>query len=103
MRAVVAKAFSVLLDAGGRRLSFAAGEQEIPDEIAGHWYVRLHLAEPTEPAELADEASPSATPAPVDVDDKAALKAEAEALGIAVDGRWGVERIKTAIAEAKGA
>lgn len=42
-------------------------------------------------------------PAAASDDNKAALKAEAEALGIAVDGRWGVERIKTAIAEAKGA
>lgn len=35
--------------------------------------------------------------------EKAALKAEAEALGIDVDGRWGIPKLKAAIAEKKKA
>lgn len=38
-----------------------------------------------------------------DVDEKAALKAEAEALGIDVDGRWGVGRLKAEIEAKKNA
>ncbi len=35
--------------------------------------------------------------------EKVALKAEAEALGIDVDGRWGIPKLKAAIAEKKSA
>lgn len=33
--------FTLLCD-DGRRFEFAAGEQEIPDELADHWYVKAH-------------------------------------------------------------
>lgn len=37
-----------------------------------------------------------------DGDDKAELLSQAKALGIDADGRWGVKRLKDAIAAAKG-
>lgn len=40
---------------------------------------------------------------PEEVTEKTALKAEAEALGIAVDGRWGVARLQAEIAAKKSA
>ena len=40
---------------------------------------------------------------PDEVTEKAALKAEAEALGISVDGRWGVTRLQAEIAAKKSA
>jgi len=40
---------------------------------------------------------------PDEVTEKAALKAEAEALGITVDGRWGVTRLQAEIAAKKSA
>ena len=58
------------------------------------------------PAETAVVAAPE-VPAPppaetrADDDGKAALVAEAEALGIDVDGRWSVRRLKLEIATAK--
>lgn len=36
-----------------------------------------------------------------EIDEKVALKAEAEALGVQIDGRWGVARIRAAIDAAK--
>lgn len=73
---------------------------------------------PTEPALV--EPSPEPAPAapesitiepdgsthvdtPDEVTEKAALKAEAEALGITVDGRWGVTRLQAEIAAKKSA
>lgn len=46
---------------------------------------------------------PVAEVATVEADEKAALVAEAEALGIDVDGRWGVARLKAEIAAKKAA
>lgn len=45
-----------------------------------------------------DESAPA-----TDVDEKAALVTEAEALGIDVDGRWGIARLKSEIEAAKAA
>lgn len=60
------------------------------------------------PAETAVVAAPEVTAPPpaetrADDDGKAALVAEAEALGIDVDGRWSVRRLKLEIAAAKAA
>lgn len=33
--------FTLICD-DGRRFEFAAGEQDIPDELADHWYVKAH-------------------------------------------------------------
>lgn len=101
-----------LLNLGGTLKKFEAGVVEVTDEIADHWYVKLFsapkstevvVAPPEQVAASIVAATPEPAPAEAqadDVDEKAALKAEAEALGIDVDGRWGVGRLKTEI-EAK--
>ncbi|MBZ9939143.1 hypothetical protein LB518_22795 [Mesorhizobium sp. BR1-1-16] len=94
MRLTIARPFTLLLS-GNQRLSFAAGEQEVPDEHADHWYVQAHVVKP-EP----DDAAPTAESAPPE-DDRTALIVEATSLGITVDGRWGIDRIKSAIAGIK--
>ena len=54
------------------------------------------VAEPVED-EPEDESETEDAPPPVDVDlDE--LRAEAEALGVKVDGRWGVDRLREEIA-----
>jgi len=37
----IARPFTLICD-DHRRFEFAAGEQEIPDELADHWYVKAH-------------------------------------------------------------
>jgi len=39
--AIVKSDFTLILD-DGRRFEFAAGEQNIPGELADHWYVKAH-------------------------------------------------------------
>jgi hypothetical protein len=39
--ALVKSDFTLILD-DGRRFEFAAGEQDIPGELADHWYVKAH-------------------------------------------------------------
>ena len=46
-------------------------------------------------------AKPKPEPAPVDDDGKAGLQAEAEALGVTVDKRWGVKRLADEILAAR--
>lgn len=114
MKMIVSRPFKLLLDTTGRTLTFKKGLNDVPDVLVRHWYVLQHaepvveavpievvLGEPAQTEAPAQEGEETATPA--GADDKAALKAEAEALGIVVDGRWGIDRIKAAIAEAKGA
>jgi len=36
--------FTITLENGSPR-EFAAGIQEVPDELASHWYVKVHCAE----------------------------------------------------------
>lgn len=67
-----------------KRIRFEAGEQDVPDAVAGHWFL-------VEMGERID------TPAPT-VDEKAALQAEAETLGVDVDKRWGIDRLRAEIA-----
>lgn len=65
--AIVKSDFTLILD-DHRRFEFVAGKQEIPDELADHWYVKAHcepeyhapvvaetVAEtPVEPAQVAE-------------------------------------------------
>jgi hypothetical protein len=129
--------FYLLLD-DGNRIRFEAGEQDVPDAIAGHPYLAangervekpapvIQTAPETEPepatvtttAEPQSEApaaepsaeEPAVDPAPApeavepadDVPERDALVAQAEALGINVDGRWGTARLKAEIAKVTG-
>jgi hypothetical protein len=87
------------------KIRFEAGEQDVPDEYSGHWF----LAEMGERIDVASlmEAVPAGAdeggdePPHVDtaeeVSEKEALRAEAEGLGISVDRRWGIDRLKAEI------
>lgn len=123
--------FYLLLD-DGNRIRFEAGEQDVPDAIAGHPYLAangervekpapvIQPAPETEPDPVATTAEPQSEapaaeppavpPAPApeavepadDVPERDALVAQAEALGINVDGRWGTARLKAEIAKVTG-
>lgn len=69
------------------------------------WSEVATLAPPAETAVVPQVETAVVPPAEVRADDdaKAALVAEAEALGIDVDGRWSVRRLKLEIAAAKAA
>lgn len=67
-----------------KRVRFEAGEQDVPDDVAGHWFL----------AEMGERID---APAPT-LDEKAALQAEAETLGVEVDKRWGIDRLRAEIA-----
>lgn len=78
------------------RIRFEAGEQDVPDDLADHWFLaemgeRIDTPEP-EPAETVAE-----------IDAKEALRAEAAGLGVTVDKRWGVDRLCAEIAAARSA
>lgn len=75
---------------------------DLDDEVAGHWYTALHVGPlPTEADE--EPVAPPDAPADAEGGDRTALKAEAEALGIEVDGRWGIARLRSAVASARTA
>lgn len=68
--AIVKSAFTLITD-DHRRHEFTAGEQEIPGELADHWYVKAHCEpeydSPVEPvfeavAETTDEPAQVAEP-----------------------------------------
>jgi len=65
MRFAVAKPFKLLL-AANRSVAFAAGEQDIPDDLADHWYVRLNATPLPEPE---PEPEPESDPAGADTDE----------------------------------
>jgi len=90
----VAKPFT-LLHRNGDRQHFAAGAHAVDEATANHWYVQEHLASDSE------ENAAETEEATEDEGDKTTLLAKAKALGLAVDGRWTVERIAAAIAEAQ--
>ncbi|MFG1399839.1 STY1053 family phage-associated protein [Roseixanthobacter pseudopolyaromaticivorans] len=113
----VVKAFT--LNLGAVLKKFEAGVHEVEDDIAQHWYVLLHIAPPVA-AEPVSEPDPEPEPSqvesvtveddgsthvdsPEEVSEKHTLIAQAEALGIAVDGRWGVPRLQAEIAKAGAA
>lgn len=56
MKATVKSHFTVITDKH-RRYDFEAGEQEIPAEVANHWYVKAHI-EPQAEVYDAPEAAP---------------------------------------------
>lgn len=99
--------FNLLLD-GGRKVAFKSGEQDIPDDLVDHWYVKANCA-PVESVEgnddLAEQRGSKGLENPdgslAEQDDRAALVAEASGLGITVDGRWSIARLKAAIEAAK--
>lgn len=84
--------------ADGGKIAFKVGENEVPAEFVEHPYVK----------EVADPADPVAEVAPVvmadpvgEVDEKSALIDEAEALGIDIDKRWGVARLRSEVSAKK--
>ncbi|MFG1302171.1 hypothetical protein V5F49_20500 [Xanthobacter sp. V3C-3] len=109
--------FYLLLD-DGTRIRFQKGAQDVPDDLADHPYLAANgerveeaIVEPApepipdpEPAPEppAAEPDPDATGPDDDVSEHDALVAQAEALGINVDGRWGVARLKAEIAKVAG-
>lgn len=150
VRMIIDRPFNLLLG-GGQKVAFKAGEQDVADDLADHWYVKANGRPASEaPAlkrkrgvkEQDEQGAPSAAPNDAEVgensdpvgqdpagqdgeaangeevadaaeggetadnsdagtDDRASLVVEATSLGINVDGRWGADRIKSAIAEAK--
>ena len=81
-------------------LAYPAGS-DIPDDEAA----RYGLKSKPKPADKA-AAKPAdkavAKPADKSNDDLAALRAEAEEAGVTVDKRWGADRLRQEIADAKG-
>lgn len=66
--AIVKSPFTLITD-DGRRIEFAAGEQDIPSELADHWYVQAHCEPatgvydaPEQPAEGVPADDPAAEP-----------------------------------------
>lgn len=94
---VAARPFNLLLT-GGKKLSFKEGDT-IPDEHADHWYVKANVASADVPVEGADE-EPKSEPADTELD-RAGLIAKANSLGISVDGRWSLSKIKAAVEAAE--
>jgi len=84
--------FALTLDDHTTR-QFAAGFHDVDDAIANHWWVKVHTADPDASEPVEDPAGGEPT--------KDDLLAKAKELGLAVDGRWSVERLATAIAEAE--
>lgn len=84
------------------KIRFEAGEQDVPDDLADHWFLAEmgERIDPSEPAEPAPVGAPAETIAETDA--KEALRAEAAALGVPVDKRWGADRLRAEI-EAKKA
>lgn len=54
----VAKAFNLLLRPSEPRQHFPAGEHDVTDEVADHWYTKAHL-DGAEGLEFAEDAAPS--------------------------------------------
>lgn len=106
------------------RIWFGAGEQTVPDEYADHWFV-LEMGEcldvetvapaAAEPATVAAASTDVSESVPIEaegsthvetaeeISEKEALRVEADALGIVVDGRWGIARMKAEIEAKKAA
>ncbi|OYW34853.1 MAG: hypothetical protein B7Z41_00790 [Rhizobiales bacterium 12-66-7] len=107
----VVKAFT--LNLGAVLKKFEAGVHEVEDDIAQHWYVLLHIASPAaaepvpEPAQAdsvtVEDDGTTHVDTPEEGSEKHTLIAQAESLGIAVDGRWGVSRLQAEIAKAGAA
>lgn len=72
----------------GEAIQFHAGGEYVPDTLMSHPLV-LGNIEGGMPVDSSDASSIS--------DEKEALRTEASHLGIAVDGRWSIERLKSEI------
>lgn len=88
------------------KIRFEAGEQDVPDEYADHWFLaemgeRIDVVSSPESVTIEADGGTHVDTAE-EVSEKAALRSTAETLGIVVDGRWGVDRLKAEI-EAKAA
>lgn len=81
--------------ADGGKIAFKVGENEVPAEFVEHPYVK-------EVADPVAEVAPVVLADPVgEVDEKSALIDEAEALGIDIDKRWGVARLRSEVSAKK--
>lgn len=123
VRMIIDRPFNLLVEPG-KRVSFKAGEQDVPEEFASHWYVLANgralgrvaeaeameegEAEPETPETPFEEPDELETPEPgadreadAPSDERAALVVEAEAMGLTIDKRWGIDRIRAAIDSAK--
>jgi hypothetical protein len=91
-----------LLFSNGERIPIVAGVQTVTAEIASHPYV-IAMCDVL-PAAADDAPAPVETPADVPpmqaapTDDRNALATQATGLGIKVDGRWSLARLKAEIA-----
>lgn len=85
------------------RIRFDAGEQEVPDALADHWFLAEMGVRVDVPAVTVEPApSVAAVETIAEMDEKEVLRAEAAALGVIVDKRWGVDRLRAEI-DAKNA
>lgn len=91
-----------LLFSNGERIPIVAGVQTVTADIASHPYV-IAMCDVL-PAAADDAPAPVETPADVPsmqaapTDDRNALVTQATGLGIKVDGRWSLARLKAEIA-----
>lgn len=89
---------SVLLESGAYSIRVVADQAELSAALADGWhldqYAAKDAAEAPEPAEKLPEPAAST---------RADLEAEARALGVKFDGRWGDKRLSDAIAAKKAA
>ena len=118
--------FYLLLD-DGSRIRFEKGVQSVPDAMSGHPYLAANGERVADAPAPAEEPAPAPEPEPApapeeppqqsepeapaeppdeqpadDVPEHDALVAQAEALGINVDGRWRSARLKAEIAKVTG-
>ena len=122
MNRIAKTGFWLLLDRGDR-FRYEKGDV-IAEQHAGHWYAidnsdQVGAGEPAPAAPKPAPAAPQPAPAPVtpapepakepaateddekEDDEKEALVVKAKALGIKVDARWGVSRLRQEILEAE--
>lgn len=96
------------LNLGTKIHEFSAGVHEVEEDIASHFYTLLHAERLPEPSAAMSEApgvgaseEPNGTPhvdPREDADEKTALQAQAESLGLVIDRRWGVKKLRDEIA-----
>jgi hypothetical protein len=92
----VVKSFT--LNHGGRLKKFEPGPHVVAEDVADHWYVRLHAEVPHE-AQMSEQDG-AHLDTQEETNQKQVLVSRAESLGITVDGRWGVPRLQAEIAKA---
>lgn len=79
-----------------------AAHPELFEEITVHYDVERATAAPGEKRSLSVPTPPSGPePAPTPVDDVKALQKQAETAGVKVDKRWGADKLRQEIAQAK--